>query len=347
MKGKAPRGKNPVRAGKPAQSPRPERDHRPQRGAKPDRAAKPLRGGRSKRGQEIDRGPRPDRNSKSTRVQKPEFAKKRAVEGQPEKDQSPIRLQRPARERSTSDSGIFIVEGAASVAEYLKFKPASVKKVFATKTAAKTHAAQLSAMPVEPQIVEDREENSIESTRRSPVGAEVYVAAIGEQDLLKRAKGRDKDLILALDHIQDPRNLGAIVRSAAFFGIKEVVVSERRQALLSNTAVNTAQGGFALTDLCVAVNVGRTLDILKENGYWIVGADMEGESIKALSGFYDKVVLVMGSEESGLSTGIRGKCDRIISIAGSLGGRESLNVSVAAGILLHGLSPELNARSQQ
>jgi 23S rRNA (guanosine2251-2'-O)-methyltransferase len=88
----------------------------------------------------------------------------------------------------------------------------------------------------------------------------------------------------------------------------------------------------------VVVNLGRALEELKELGYWIIGADMGGESIDAIRGSkYGKIVLVMGSEESGLAAGIRTKCDRLVSIAGRPGGLESLNVSVAAGILMQQL----------
>jgi len=297
---------------------------------------KPARdGGKSAGDQRPERGRTPpDRDKMPERGRMPERARK------PERAGSPERTRRPEREKATSDAGIFIVEGIASVAEYLRFRPDAVKRVFATKSAMRSHGDQIksiNASSAEVLILDDRSDAESESARRSPVWAEVSVTAIDEQACLARIADRKKDLILALDHVLDPRNLGAIVRSAAFFGVREVLVSERRQALLSNASVNTAQGGFALTDLCIVVNVGRSLEQLKEQGYWIIGADMAGESIEVLRGFYDKVVLVLGAEESGLSPGVRSKCDRIVSVSGIAGGLESLNVSVAAGILLHGL----------
>jgi 23S rRNA (guanosine2251-2'-O)-methyltransferase len=90
------------------------------------------------------------------------------------------------------------------------------------------------------------------------------------------------------------------------FGVREVLVPEHRQALLANASVNTAQGGFALCDLVVVVNLGRALEELKELGYWIIGADMGGESVDVIrTANYGKIVLVMGSAESGLAAGIR------------------------------------------
>jgi len=260
------------------------------------------------------------------------------------RDQKPQRNKHSDRERASADSGLFVVEGMASVAEYLRFRPKAVKRVFALKSALRNYGEQLKALPAEVLVLDDRAESTEgvgDSSRRSPVWAEVAVAAIGDDELIARISSREKDLILALDHVLDPRNLGAIVRSAAFFGVREVLVAERRQALLSNAAVNTAQGGFSLTDLCVTVNVGRMVERLKEKGYWVIGADMRGEPLQSVVGFYDKVVLILGAEESGLSPGVRSKCDRIVSIAGPAGGLESLNVSVAAGVILHSLAGEV------
>ena len=93
---------------------------------------------------------------------------------------------------------------------------------------------------------------------------------------------------------------------------------------------------FALCDLVTVVNLARTLEQLKEKGYWIVGTAMDGEPVERVTATsYDKVVLVLGNEESGLSQGIRKLCDRLASIPAPGNTLESLNVSVAAGIFLY------------
>ena len=244
--------------------------------------------------------------------------------------------------RSSTPSDTFRVEGLASVLEYLRHKPASVKAVWCTDAAAREAAPVLQEFGVTPKrFVPAKDEAQI--GRSSPVWAELAIESLDHADFLARVQVRQKedrkeDLILALDHVVDPRNVGAMVRSAAFFGVTEVLVPERRQALLANSSVNTAQGGFAICDLVVVVNLGRVLEELKELGYWIIGADMGGETIDAIrTSKYGKIVLVMGSEESGLAVGIRSKCDRMVSINGSPRGLESLNVSVAAGILMQQL----------
>lgn len=243
--------------------------------------------------------------------------------------------------RNSGSSDLFRVEGLASVLEYLRHKPKSVRSVWCTEAAAREALPKLQKFNVVPKkFVPSREE--AQSGRTSPVWAEVRLQALDPGEFSARIKERAdsrSDLILALDHVVDPRNVGAIVRSAAFFGVREVLVPERRQALLANASVNTSQGGFALCDLAVVVNLGRVLEELKDAGYWIIGADMLGDSVADIKAAdYGKVVLVMGSEESGLAPGIRSKCDRMVAVRGRSEGLESLNVSVAAGILMDHLS---------
>lgn len=242
--------------------------------------------------------------------------------------------------RSSGAKDLFRVEGLASVLEYLRHRPKSVRAVWCTDAAAREAKAALAPYSVTPKRFAPSKDD-LQSGRASPVWAEVALESLDQGDFFKAVRDRQdskEDLILALDHVVDPRNVGAMVRTAAFFGVREVLVPERRQALLANASVNTAQGGFALCDLVVVVNLGRALEELKELGYWIIGADMGGEAMDAIrASKYGKVVLVMGSEESGLAAGIRAKCDRMVSIAGRPGGLESLNVSVAAGILMQQL----------
>ncbi len=228
----------------------------------------------------------------------------------------------------------FVVEGLAAVAEYVRFKPRALVEIRAKKD----KRAEVERLLKEHQVsVPLREIGAGEQKEESaaPVVAKVNLKAMPLEAFEKRIDGRVKDLIVAVDHITDPRNLGAVVRSAAFFGVKEVIAPERRQVLFTQAAVNTAQGGFALCDLVTVVNLSRALADLKDKGYWIVGTAMDGEPMTKVAGMYEKVVLVLGNEESGLSQGIRKQCDRLAAIPASGDTLESLNVSVAAGIFLY------------
>lgn len=150
----------------------------------------------------------------------------------------------------------------------------------------------------------------------------------------------NQSLVLVLDHLQDPRNFGAIARSAAFLGVKTIIFPKARQVSLSMASVATSQGAFAYLNLVQVANLSRVIKKLKEADYWVLGADMEGESVESVRGFYQKSVLILGNEGKGLSRLIKEQCDRIVSIPGEAGGLESLNVSVAAGLLIYRLRQE-------
>lgn len=233
--------------------------------------------------------------------------------------------------RQTSNDGIFLVEGASAVGEYLQHRPHVIRELLYKSGQERVLESMISNrgdLSHIPKMLADKD-------AASPIAARIQLSMKSFDRLLSELHEVSKPgLILALDHVQDPRNLGAIVRSAAFFGVKQVVVPNRRQVLLSQAAVATAQGGFALVDLVECVNLARAIDDMKKQGYWALGADMNGESVASLRDFYEHVVVVLGAEDKGLSSLVQKKCDRSISIPGVENGLESLNVSVAAGILL-------------
>ena len=295
------------------------------------------------------RPPRPLRSSG-----KPSFSKtkKPNSSGQNSSGQNPAGQNRPmqsgnrtkSRERGGMPEGHFMVEGVAAIREYLRHKPASIQKIFAKERTLSKVQEELEEFTKKTKInlicIPDSDDDSLPRTpawahvRHETTPWETFVSRLEKQKV--SSAGPDR-LVLVIDHISDPRNLGAIVRSAAFFGVRHVIVPEKRQVLLTQAGVNTAQGGFALTDLVVAVNVSRVLEELKQHDYWILGAAMGGEAVSAVRGRYDRQVLVLGSEDKGISPTVLGRCDVVVAIPGALKSLESLNVSVAAGILVHEL----------
>ena len=143
----------------------------------------------------------------------------------------------------------------------------------------------------------------------------------------------DEALVLMLDGITDPHNLGAILRSADQFGVDLVIIPERRSVQANETVVKVSSGAAQYVPMSVVKNLSRVLGTLKENGFWVYGADMAGES-SYTTRLARKSVIVMGSEGDGMSQLVRKNCDYIISIP-MRGHIDSLNVSVAAGILLY------------
>ena len=144
---------------------------------------------------------------------------------------------------------------------------------------------------------------------------------------------------IVLDQIQDPRNFGAIIRSAAFFGVKFVVYGTDRQADISSLVLKTSAGGAFSVSLIPAVNINRSLQQLKEAGAWIAGAALSENATSISAVPSDRTwIAVLGNEGKGLRNEVLKNCDYIVQIPGGQGTVDSLNVSVAAGIMIHSLS---------
>jgi len=140
-------------------------------------------------------------------------------------------------------------------------------------------------------------------------------------------------LVLALDGVQDPRNLGACLRSAGAAGVQAVLLPKRNSAPVNAAALKTAAGVAERLLLVSVTNLARRLDWLISNGAWIVGAAGEADLDFYDADFSCDTVLVVGGEEKGLKRLTREKCDQLVRIP-MAEGVESLNVSVAAGVLL-------------
>ncbi len=155
-------------------------------------------------------------------------------------------------------------------------------------------------------------------------------------DLVQRAYEADETpLIVALDGITDPRNLGAIVRSAAAFGAHGVVVPERRAASMTASAWKTSAGAAARIPIARATNLARTLKAYRDAGCTVAGLDMDGAvDLPELDVATDPLVLVVGSEGKGLARLVRETCDVIVGIP-MTNTTESLNAGVAAGVALY------------
>lgn len=140
--------------------------------------------------------------------------------------------------------------------------------------------------------------------------------------------------LLVLDHLQDPHNLGALMRTAHAAGCQGLVIAERRAAQVTPAVVRTACGATLHLPVARVVNVARCLEECKAAGWWIYGADMAGETLYADADYRGNIVLVLGSEGKGLSRLVKEKCDLLLKVP--MKGRvASLNVSVAGALLLY------------
>jgi len=168
-------------------------------------------------------------------------------------------------------------------------------------------------------------------------GVLAYIAAhtyATLEDIFAQAEKKEEPpFIVILDGIEDPHNLGAIIRSAYCAGVHGIVIPKNRAVALTATVAKTSAGAIEYLPVCKVTNIARTLELLKEKGLWITGADVEGTNMYDVD-LKGAVALVIGSEGKGIGRLVKEKCDFLASIpmTGDIG---SLNASVAAGILMY------------
>ena len=155
-----------------------------------------------------------------------------------------------------------------------------------------------------------------------------------EDDLFSALQTATHPVILVLDGVQDPHNLGACLRTADACGALAVVVPRDRAAQVNPTVRKVAVGAAETTPVVAVTNLVRTLKVLQEAGLWVVGADAEGAKLAYEVDLTGGIVLALGAEGTGLRHLTRQTCDWIVRLP-QLGAVESLNVSVAAGMLLY------------
>lgn len=145
---------------------------------------------------------------------------------------------------------------------------------------------------------------------------------------------KDATRLILLDKIEDPHNLGAIIRSAESFGFDAVIIPERRSAKVTPTVYKTSAGAINNIDLVMVTNLNKTIEKLKDNGFWVYGLAGEATSKLSETDLSGKVALVVGNEADGISRLTREKCDSLVKIP-MIGKVNSLNASVASAIAMY------------
>lgn len=157
---------------------------------------------------------------------------------------------------------------------------------------------------------------------------------VSPEDILSIANEKGEDpFIIICDEIEDPHNLGAIIRTAECAGVHGIIIPKRRSAGLSYTVAKASAGAIEYMRVARVTNIAVTLDELKEKGVWVYGADMDGTDYDECD-FSGACAIVIGNEGKGISRLVREKCDVIASLP-MKGQINSLNASVAAGILMY------------
>ena len=145
----------------------------------------------------------------------------------------------------------------------------------------------------------------------------------------------DDDFVIILDHLEDPHNFGAIIRTAESIGIKNIIIPKDRSVVVNETVMKCSAGTLNHVNIIQVTNLVNAINYLKEKGFFIYGAEADGINYKKVN-YSDKKCLIVGSEGKGISSIVRKNCDEIISLP-MRGHINSLNASVAAGILIYGL----------
>ncbi|MBD9085288.1 23S rRNA (guanosine(2251)-2'-O)-methyltransferase RlmB [bacterium] len=141
-----------------------------------------------------------------------------------------------------------------------------------------------------------------------------------------------RDFIVILDHIEDPHNFGAIIRTCEAAGVSGIVIPKDRSVEVNSTVIKVSTGAINHVKITQVPNLVRTIELLKKEGYWIIGTDMEGTSYKEID-YTGKIAIVIGNEGFGMSRIVEKSCDFIASIP-MRGTTNSLNASVATGIMI-------------
>ncbi len=224
--------------------------------------------------------------------------------------------------------------GSAKGFRILHTKPGPrVKKILRTATTLSVPAEAVTVQEL------DRTVATLPETARDHRGIVLIMQHAEEQapltfsDALAGLSGTDNAVVLILDSITDPHNVGAIIRSADQFGVNLVVLPDHRGASDPEIIARASAGAASWVPVVRVPNLVRAAEQLKTAGFWIFGADAGGTPAQEID-VPDRAVLVMGSEGTGISRLLKETCDAIVSIP-TRGKLDSLNVSVAAGILLY------------
>lgn len=231
-----------------------------------------------------------------------------------------------------------LIEGRNAVTEALKAER-SIDKIYIQEQISKEGPMKaIIATARKRGIVihfEEKERMDAKSESKHHQGVIAYVAAynyVEVEDLLEIAADKNEPpFFLLLDGIEDPHNLGAIIRTANIAGVHGVIIPKRRSASLTNTVVKTSAGALEYTKVAKVTNLSQTMEMLKDKGMWFVGADMDGEVMYNVD-MKGSLGIVVGGEGSGLSELVKKRCDFIASIP-MKGEITSLNASVATGVL--------------
>ncbi|MFH0807356.1 MAG: 23S rRNA (guanosine(2251)-2'-O)-methyltransferase RlmB [Elusimicrobiota bacterium] len=237
-----------------------------------------------------------------------------------------------------------IIYGRNPVLEALKTRPREINKILLSKNASGENVKKIQELAKTagiPYTFIDIQKLDKLSNYKNHQGIAAMALAkeyMPLEELIEQAKKSDNPSLCLLDDVTDPQNLGTILRNACFFGIMGIVIPKRNSAGLTETVEKVSSGALEYVPVAQVSNIAYTIDKLKEEGFWIVGADTnDGKNIRETE-ILKPAAFVLGSEGSGLGKLIKQKCDLLIKIppnTNSSGNVSSLNVASASAIMFY------------
>lgn len=271
---------------------------------------------------------------------RPQERRSRKFEREAPRRKRPQMEAEPKRREEPRELPDDVLVGRNAVTEALK-SGRGINKLWIASGDREGSVAELAALAKERgivvQYVERAKIESLAGGHRHQ-GVLAYVAPVPYaelDDILKAAeeKGESPFLVL-LDELEDPHNLGALLRTADATGVHGILIPKRRSVSLNATVAKTSAGAVEYVPVARIGNIAQTLKKLKEKGFWVAGADMDGEKAYYEADLTGPLVLVVGSEGRGMSRLTKEACDFIVSMP-MVGRINSLNASVAGSILMY------------
>jgi 23S rRNA (guanosine2251-2'-O)-methyltransferase len=246
---------------------------------------------------------------------------------------------KPKPVRAPIPDGVAILYGWHPVAAALRNPARTIRRILATENAAHRLTEEGIALPVTPEIVRP----DVIAARLTPDAT--HQGLLAEADVLPAIALEDiaaDGTVLVLDQVTDPHNVGAILRSAAAFGVRAIIVTARHSPEATGVLAKSASGALELVPIVAVQNLARAIAELKERGFLTVGLDSEAESELSAAKLREPLALVLGAEGKGLRQLTREVCDirARLELPGAI---KSLNVSNAAAVSLYAAATALRA----
>jgi 23S rRNA (guanosine2251-2'-O)-methyltransferase len=237
--------------------------------------------------------------------------------------------------------------GVHAVYEALASRRIAIERIHIARDVHSSKLKEILDLAAQQHVAVRKEERSVldrmvEGAVHQGIVAVTAALSYAEFDVLFK---QEKPVVVVLDGVEDPHNLGAVIRTAEACNVSGIVVPERHSAPLSTTVVKASAGASAYVPVVRVKNLVAGIDTLKERGLWVVGVDTAGTQDWTEFDYKSPVALVLGGEHRGLRRLVREHCDVLVRLP-MLGNIASLNISVAAGVVLYEILRQRRSREQ-